>query len=539
MRHFNILSIRFIVRLFLVTAACNAGIQASAQCPAGSVSNTGGTYNSGETVCISLPVTSSITLNNGAKMVVINNGAYTGNITANAGSQIIVQNGGTFTPTVANSFAATLTNYGTAQLGTAGLSLASGASIINNGSFNWIAWNQNAALTVTNNACGSMHFTSTTNLNQSGTVLTNKGFLNFASNMTLGNGCTLNNTGQVIFNGSFTALGRVYNQWKISVLNTFNSNSGDSIINLYQMLFRNSITFNNSVRNEGLLWTQGSLTINGAGSVTMNFSNAQLRINGALQNNGTLKGPSQLYVSGSINNNGTISGISNIAPLQVNQNINNGTRQFLFVNTSMTPYDTATYTNTRGFNDICTTTLPVELSPLQAVYRNNATQLSWSTYTEINTQNFYIEFSRNGVDFTTIGSTPAAGNTNSRVNYNYNHNIVTTGTLYYRIREVDIDGKVTYSNIASVRAGSTSNVAINVQPNPFTDKINCNIELSKAGPVTIILYNSNGSIIQRITQQAQAGINRISLNNLSILASGVYMVNITAGEQNFVQKVVK
>lgn len=539
MRHFNILSIRFIVRSILVAAACNAGIQAAAQCPAGSVSNTGGTYGSGQTVCISLPVTSSITLNSGAKMVVINNGAYTGNITANSGSEVIVQTGGTFTPTIANSFAATLTNYGTAQLGTAGLSLASGAAIINNGSFNWISWNQNAAVTVTNNACGSMHFISSTSLSQSGTVLTNKGFMNFASNTTLGTGCTLNNTGQVIFNGNVGITGRIYNQWKMSMLNTVNTSSGDSIINLYQMLFRNSVTLNEAVRNEGLLWAQGSLTVNGSGSVTMNAANAQLRINGALQNNSTVRGSSQLYVSGSIANNGTIRGNSNLSRLTVNKNISDGNTQFLTVNTSMTPYDTATYTNTTGVHDICTTTLPVELSPLQAVYRNNATQLSWSTYTESNTQNFYIEFSRNGVDFTAIGSTLAAGNSNSRINYNYSHNIATTGTLYYRVREMDVDGKVTYSNIASVRAGSAANVAINVQPNPFTDKINCNIELSKAGPVTIILYNSNGSIIQRITQQAQAGINRISLNNLSILASGVYMVNITAGEQNFVQKVVK
>ncbi len=78
---------------------------AAAQCPAGSVSNAAGTYNNGSVVCISSNVSGTITLNNGAKMVVVSGGNFTGDFNGNSGSTIEVKAGSIFKPGNTNNLA--------------------------------------------------------------------------------------------------------------------------------------------------------------------------------------------------------------------------------------------------------------------------------------------------------------------------------------------------------------------------------------------------------------------------------------------------
>lgn len=531
MKHFYPIAIfNFVLTLITV-------IPAKAQCPAGSVSNTPGLYTNGETVCISATVTGDITLNNGSKMVVVSGGKFTGNITARNGSEIIVKKGGEFSPNQANTFSATLTNDGTTQLGASGISLTNGASVTNTGTLTWRAWNQSASVTVTNSACGTMNFNTSINLNNSGSAIVNNGKMNFLSDVTISTGTSVNNRGVLYVKGNFSTNGRIYNQYKMVMLGN-TSLSGDSVINLYQMVFKTGFNCDAKIRNEGLFWVGGSLTFNSSAALKMNNANAQLRIAGALMNNIPITSSGMLYVAGAAANNNTIQGISSSQKIQVNQTINNASTN-VQLNTSMTAYDTTNYFNTYANPDICPTTLPVELSPLQASYKNKAVQLSWYTVTEANTQAFFIEFSSNGVDFTAAGSIAAAGNSNSRVNYNYTHNTTAGGTLYYRVREVDADGRTTYSNITSVKIAGTVGVATSIYPNPFTEKVNFTITLETSVPVTVALYDANGRMIQKVIKQGQAGSNQVSLNGLNALVPGIYLASITAGNQNVVQKLVK
>ncbi|MFT3822386.1 MAG: T9SS type A sorting domain-containing protein [Chitinophagaceae bacterium] len=537
MKQFNISFARPKVGAVLLLSGLLANLNTTAQCPVGSAMNASGNYTSGQTVCITTMSNVPIALNSGATMVVISGGNYVGSVAAFSGSTITVQSGGQFAPPAA-TIAGVLTNNGTATISSAAVGIAAGASITNNNIMNWSAWTPSGAFSLTNGGCGTMNFNSSTGISQSGTVIDNQGIMKFNASTTISNGSTLNNSGEVYFNASFTTTGRIYNRWKMVMGASTTINTGDSIINLYQMTFKNAANFNTNVRNEGLMWMQNSCTFNASSSFRMNYTGAQLRVTNTLNNNIALTGAGMLYAGGTVNNNSSLNGISALAPLVVNKTIS-GTKNNVTVNTSMTAYDTTTFTATPlAFHSSCLTTLPVELSLLQASYKNNATALSWHTVTEANSQTFFIEFSRNGVDFTTVGSIPAAGNSNSRIDYNYTHNTTATGTLYYRLREVDIDGKATYSNIASVKANAAT-VVINIVPNPFTDKLNLFIDLPKAEPITIILYNTGGSMVQRINQPGQRGNNNVTLNGLGSLPSGVYMISVTAGDQHIVQKLVK
>ncbi len=98
-------NIRWLLALHLVVFSTGA---VTAQCPAGSIINGTGSITNGQTTCITTAVSSDITLNNGASMVVIAGGNYTGNLSTNNGSVIQVQAGGQFAPNQANTFSASL-----------------------------------------------------------------------------------------------------------------------------------------------------------------------------------------------------------------------------------------------------------------------------------------------------------------------------------------------------------------------------------------------------------------------------------------------
>src|SRR5690349_5834611 len=134
----NPANVRWLLAINMVVFTTAA---ATAQCPAGSTANATGTINNGQITCITTGVSSDITLNNGAKMVIISGGTYAGNISTNNGSTIEIQTGGQFNPNQANTFSAAVTNNGTVTINN--ISLSNGASFVNNGTFNWNSnWNQ-------------------------------------------------------------------------------------------------------------------------------------------------------------------------------------------------------------------------------------------------------------------------------------------------------------------------------------------------------------------------------------------------------------
>ncbi len=100
--------------------------------------------------------------------------------------------------------------------------------------------------------------------------------------------------------------------------------------------------------------------------------------------------------------------------------------------------------------------LPIQLSSFTASTVANNVNLKWSTISETNTLGFYVErgSSKTG-PFTTVSSLIAgAGTSLQQHNYTYTDNSVSTGTYYYRVRQVEKNGKTAYSSVLSVVAVS-------------------------------------------------------------------------------------
>ena len=110
-------------------------------------------------------------------------------------------------------------------------------------------------------------------------------------------------------------------------------------------------------------------------------------------------------------------------------------------------------------------TLPTTLTYFRSAQNAGNVLLTWQTQTEINTDHFDVEASANGQIFSYLASVPAAGFSSSSKNYSYLQNNVPVGTNYYGIKQVDKDGRCTFSPLTR-EIIRDDNTEIFIYPNP-------------------------------------------------------------------------
>ena len=112
--------------------------------------------------------------------------------------------------------------------------------------------------------------------------------------------------------------------------------------------------------------------------------------------------------------------------------------------------------------------LPVELAAFTATLAGPAAvRLAWATASEKNSQQFEVERSANGRDFERLGTVAAAGSSSSARRYELTDTNPPTrqSTLYYRLKQVDLDGTFSYSPVRTVTLAGAA-VGISLYPNP-------------------------------------------------------------------------
>jgi Secretion system C-terminal sorting domain len=189
-----------------------------------------------------------------------------------------------------------------------------------------------------------------------------------------------------------------------------------------------------------------------------------------------------------------------------------------------------------------TGTLPVTLLSFTAVLTpQQDAALQWSTSAEENSSFYNIQRTSDGLHFNTIGTVPAADNSTLTNNYTYTDSTVAglgITTVLYRLQEVDLDGKSTYSQIVSVNLAQSFRVSI--WPNPIQQQqITLTIENSKPAAATIDVCNVSGRLLQRSQTSLQEGTNFIRLD-CSSLPAGIYFLSVrTTGNHPVTLKFIK
>lgn len=135
-------------------------------------------------------------------------------------------------------------------------------------------------------------------------------------------------------------------------------------------------------------------------------------------------------------------------------------------------------------------TLPVELSGFKAIRKQNTAVLQWQTATEQNSESFVIERSSDGNRFTAIGTVRAAGNSNTMRSYSYEDAFPLKGKNYYRLKQVDIDGRSSYSDIRILSFITDARLSW------FTSGRNATVSLQGGSNEEYTITNMSGATIQ-------------------------------------------
>jgi len=174
-------------------------------------------------------------------------------------------------------------------------------------------------------------------------------------------------------------------------------------------------------------------------------------------------------------------------------------------------------------------TLPLNLTSFQVVQKMKLVELKWQTENEINTEKFSVERAINGSNFKEIGIVKSQNTMANSYVYNDNIENVESKQLFYRLKQVDKDGKFSYSTI--VRVGLNKIVRADIFPNPITSTATIKLGSVYGERVNVKIANSEGKVILMKSWNLTAGNNLIPLSTLN-LARGVYILTISGDNRN-------
>ena len=194
-------------------------------------------------------------------------------------------------------------------------------------------------------------------------------------------------------------------------------------------------------------------------------------------------------------------------------------------------FDGWSITNTRSF--IKGSVTPVTWLSFNAKLKADSVLLNWSTATELNNARYEIQRSVDGNTFTTIGTINGVGTSSAQHDYSFTDKQPLSGVSYYRIKQVDLDGKFTYSVVIAIRFGGGSSYTA-VYPNPAKDVLHLQFG-GKEKIVMINIFDAAGKLVvsQRTNNQPVIDI------PVSKLAAGIYYIEASDGKVSGKTKFIK
>lgn len=367
-----------------------------------------------------------------------------------------------------------------------------------------------SAATVTNNAVFNIK-----NTNNNGTIHNNGLLTN-----NLGNGFQNNVTGSVYNNGLFI------NDFTLMNSNIF-ENNGD--VNGTTSITNNGTisglgTFNNIINGNGTFspgnasTPLGTLTINSAS--TQDFTGDILNMH-----IGSLLSYDKIVVTGDASLTGaTINVVLDGAYMPVAGNsftiIDAGSLSTtapvlnLPVLTGGLVWSSTYMNGNLVLTVTLTTPLPIILNTFTASLNNLYVDLKWNTTFEVNNSHFEVQRSKDGLQFETLSQIPAKSDIGTETTYYFTDKSPLIGKNYYRLKQVDVDGRSDYSMIKSVTFDSQTNSML------FDFATNL-LHVKVIKPTTLYLINMQGAIVEKI--ELKEYYNEISL---AYLSQGIYVVKL-------------
>jgi hypothetical protein len=183
--------------------------------------------------------------------------------------------------------------------------------------------------------------------------------------------------------------------------------------------------------------------------------------------------------------------------------------------------------------------VPVELVSFTGEFVNGSVKLNWITATETNNSGFEVERKSVNRNWEKAGFVTGAGTKTSQSVYSFSEDKLVAGKYIYRLKQIDLDGSIAYSQEVEVDMGIPTEFTLDQNfPNPFNPNTIIRFALPVAGGVSLNIYNSLGEkVASLINKEMAAGYHEVSFN-ASELPSGLYLYELRSGNFSSVRKML-
>lgn len=184
--------------------------------------------------------------------------------------------------------------------------------------------------------------------------------------------------------------------------------------------------------------------------------------------------------------------------------------------------------------------LPVSLASFSASPRGSGVAVSWTTASEQNNAGFEVQRSTDGVQFASIGKVAGAGTSQLAHAYRYLDAAPLRPRSYYRLKQLDLDGRSTYGPVVAVDlAGALAPaLALTIYPNPTADQATLQWSAAAAGAGRWQLATTTGQVVHQSSFVVQPGSNSQAID-LRQLPAGSYVLTVEADGQTLHRQLVQ
>ena len=184
-------------------------------------------------------------------------------------------------------------------------------------------------------------------------------------------------------------------------------------------------------------------------------------------------------------------------------------------------------------NFTITDPIPVELTSFTVTSSKDGVLIRWETATETNNSGFSIEKSAAGGAYQTVGFVEGKGTTTEKQYYTFTDRQTPSGSVTYRLKQVDFDGTFAYSNAVEVDVVSPDNFVLEQNhPNPFNPTTSIRFSVKSDAFITLAVYDQLGQQVAML-QSGIVNAGSYSSNfDASKLPSGIYFYRLTAADQH-------
>jgi hypothetical protein len=272
--------------------------------------------------------------------------------------------------------------------------------------------------------------------------------------------------------------------------------------------------------------------VNGSGNIADDFSLAggDYTINSvSLNNTGSVSSPNWQIKIAFTNSPGT-----NTNPTSISYLAHRGSATPAIAN------DNGTGIGLAAFNEfiIADGVLPVDPMQLSVSRMGKQNRLKWTVENNDQFEYFEVERSASRSNFKSIATIEGSGNS-GLVRYEADDKLPFAAGNFYRIKGVDINGRVEYSQVVVVTSNRVISEGVIVFPNPVTTYVNATIAVKDAGPAELLLHNSSGQLVSSRKIMLQENNNSISLGELLDHRPGMYILTVVTAGKRYITKIIK